>query len=125
MEIFLVIFGYLRKYADMLHRKLSKNKAALRAIVIKSLAHPSRVLLVDSLSEGEMCVCDLAEVVGSDISTVSKHLAVLKAAGLVDVEKRGLNQFYRLNCPCLGEFFRCVDSINEQQSRSMQKACAA
>ncbi|MEX1119729.1 MAG: metalloregulator ArsR/SmtB family transcription factor [Terrimicrobiaceae bacterium] len=107
----------------MVRGKLNKSKAALRAMVIKSLAHPSRVLLVDALGGGEMCVCDLTEVVGSDISTVSKHLAVLKSAGLVSVEKRGLNQFYRLNCLCLADFFRCVDSINQQQSRTLQKAC--
>ena len=81
--------------------------------------------MVEALVEGEMCVCDLTEVVGSDISTVSKHLAVLKAAGLVSVEKRGLNQFYRLSCPCLQDFFRCVDSINEQHARRLQNVCRA
>lgn len=109
----------------MKQNRLTAGKAALRARVIKSLAHPSRVQMVDALEGGEMCVCELTGVVGSDISTVSKHLAVLKAAGVVSVEKRGLNQFYRLNCPCLGGFFRCVDAINERQSRSMQEACAA
>ncbi len=124
-KVFLALFGYLRNYDFMSRGKLSKNKAALRAMVIKSLAHPSRVLLVDALSEREMCVCDLTEVVGSDISTVSKHLAILKAAGVVSVEKRGLNQFYQLNCPCLVDFFRCVDSINHEHSLTLQRACVA
>lgn len=82
-----------------------------RAAVIKALAHPSRVLLVDALGEGERCVCELTELVGADISTVSKHLAVLKSAGIVEAEKRGLNQYYRLRCVCLGDFFRCVDLL--------------
>lgn len=107
----------------MKRKTLSKEKASLRALVIKSLAHPSRIQMVDALGAGEMCVCDLTDLVGSDISTVSKHLAVLKAAGLVRVEKRGLNQFYRLNCPCLQDFFHCVDSMNEQHSRQLQEVC--
>jgi ArsR family transcriptional regulator len=82
-----------------------------RAAVIKALAHPSRVLLVDALGEGERCVCELTELVGADISTVSKHLAILKNAGIVEAEKRGLNQYYRLRCVCLPEFFRCVDLL--------------
>lgn len=109
----------------MKRKTLSKDKAALRAAVIKSLAHPSRIQMVHALGSGEMCVCDLTELVGSDISTVSKHLAVLKASGLVSVEKRGLKQFYRLKCLCLEDFFACVDSINEQRSRTLQDACRA
>ena len=104
--------------------RLSRSKAVLRAQVIKSLAHPSRIQMVAALESGEMCVCELAEVVGADMSTVSKHLALLKAAGLVSVEKRGLNQYYRLKCPCLAGFFDCVDGINESQSKMMRAACA-
>ncbi|MBZ0269189.1 metalloregulator ArsR/SmtB family transcription factor, partial [bacterium] len=60
-----------------------------RARIIKSLAHPTRLYLVDELSRGERCVCDLTELVGTDVSTVSKHLALLRNAGIVDDEKRG------------------------------------
>lgn len=87
------------------------NRHETRAAVIKALAHPSRVLLVDALGESERCVCELTELVGADISTVSKHLAILKNAGIVEAEKRGLNQYYRLRCVCLGEFFHCVDLL--------------
>ncbi len=73
---------------------------------------------------GEQCVCELTELVGADMSTVSKHLSIMKAAGLVEVEKRGLNVFYRLRCNCLGDFFRCVDSINRGQMVALQRAAA-
>ena len=102
---------------------LPRKKAVLRAQVIKSLAHPSRILMVDALAGGEKCVRELAEVVGADMSTVSKHLSLLKSAGLVAVEKRGLNQYYSLACPCLTGFFRCVDGISKKNSRSLREAC--
>jgi len=89
----------------------TKLRIQLRANVIKALAHPSRVLIAEALIDGERCVCELTELVGADISTVSKHLSVMKNAGLVEIEKRGLNVYYRLRCPCLMEFFRCVDLI--------------
>ncbi len=80
-------------------------------MVIKALAHPSRLAMAEALQQGEMCVCDLRELVGADLSTVSKHLTVMRDAGLLMMEKRGLNVYYRLKCPCLMSFFECVDSL--------------
>ncbi len=82
-----------------------------RAKVIKALAHPSRLAMVDALAETEMCVCDLQALVGADMSTVSKHLSVLKNAGVVLSEKRGQQVWYRLRVPCLLSFFSCVDAV--------------
>ncbi len=82
-----------------------------RVQLIKALAHPSRLMMAEALQAGELCVCDLRELVGADLSTVSKHLAVMRDAGLLEMEKRGLNVFYRLRCLCLLSFFDCVDSL--------------
>lgn len=82
-----------------------------RALVLKAMAHPSRLMMLDALSTGEKCVADLTAVVGSDPSTVSKHLAVMRAAGIVVDEKRGLQVFYRLRVPCIMQFFGCVEAV--------------
>jgi len=88
-----------------------------RARVIKALAHPSRLIILEALSEGEKCVCELTELVGADISTVSKHLALMKAAGLVDDRKVGLQVFYRLRVPCILNFFGCVEAVLREDLR--------
>ncbi|MCA1964019.1 MAG: metalloregulator ArsR/SmtB family transcription factor [Prosthecobacter sp.] len=93
------------------------NTAQRRAAVIKALAHPSRLLIADALQHGERCVCDLRELVGADLSTVSKHLTVMRQAGLLEMEKRGLNVYYRLRCPCLMSFFECVDSLAPKREK--------
>ena len=82
-----------------------------RAKVIKALAHPTRLFIVDELSRGEKCVLDLTEQVGADMSTVSKHLTILKNAGIVRDEKRGLQVFYQLKMPCVLGFFACVETV--------------
>lgn len=82
-----------------------------RAHVLKALAHPARLFMVDELSRGERCVGDLEALVGSDISTVSKHLTVLKQAGIVTCEKRGAQVFYRLAMTCVTGFFGCVEEV--------------
>jgi ArsR family transcriptional regulator len=82
-----------------------------RVKVIKALAHPSRLLIVEALKSHELCVCELRELVQADISTVSKHLTVLKNAGLLNEEKRGLYVYYSLRCKCLTGFLACVDGL--------------
>lgn len=82
-----------------------------RAAVAKALGHPSRLMIVDALQEREICVRDLTELVGADQSTVSRHLSVLKNAGLVDTRKEGPMIFYRLRVKCLQGFFQCVESV--------------
>ena len=82
-----------------------------RAAVIKAMAHPTRLFIVDQLSHGERCVCELTKMIGADMSTVSRHLAVLKGAGVVDDEKRGAQVFYKLRMPCILNFFECVESV--------------
>jgi DNA-binding transcriptional ArsR family regulator len=93
----------------------------IRAAVIKALAHPTRVMIAEALGRRkEMCVCELTELAGVDISTVSKHLAVMKNAGLLKVEKRGLNQYYRLHCICLNDFFTCIDGIARARANDLK-----
>jgi len=81
------------------------------AEVFKALGHPSRLLIVDELSRGERCVADLTNMVGTDISTVSNHLAVLRNVGLVNDERRGQQVFYSLGAPCVTNVFHCLEEL--------------
>lgn len=94
-----------------------KNLLTSRAKVLKAMAHPTRLYILDKLSQGEHCVCELTEMIGADISTVSKHLSVLKNAGIVQDEKRGNQVFYRLRVPCIMNFFGCVESVVESNAK--------
>jgi DNA-binding transcriptional ArsR family regulator len=84
-----------------------------RSKILKALAHPVRLFIVDELSRQERCVCELRDMVDLDISTVSKHLSVLKNAGIVEDNKRGLQVFYKLLRPCVTRFFTCLEAMVE------------
>ncbi len=103
----------------VIRRLTGQTKAQMeaRATVMKALAHPSRLFIVDELSRGERCVFELTEMIGADVSTVSKHLAVLKAAGILIDDKRGAQVFYRLRVPCILNFFGCVEAVLEEVGR--------
>jgi DNA-binding transcriptional ArsR family regulator len=100
---------------------ISRRVYEERAKIIKALAHPSRLIMVDALVEGEKCVCELRELVGLDISTVSKHLALMKEAGIVEDRKAGLQVFYRLRCPCIVSFFGCVEAVMKSNAEQKMK----
>jgi ArsR family transcriptional regulator len=104
--------------------KKTKQIYEARAQVIKAMAHPTRLFIVDELARGERCVCELRDMVGADISTVSKHLSVLKQAGIVEDEKRGLQVWYRLKVPCILKFFGCVEDVLKANGR-LTKTVAA
>jgi len=78
------------------------------AMIFKAMGHPSRLKMIMALSEGRKCVCELQEIVGSDISTVSRHLNVLKENGIVSFEKEGNYYYYRLLMPCVIDFVNCI-----------------
>jgi ArsR family transcriptional regulator len=99
----------------------TQAKFDARAKIIKAMAHPTRLFIIDELSRGERCVCELTEMVGADISTVSKHLAVMKNAGIVRDEKRGSQVFYTLRVSCIINFFSCVESVLENSAKEQLK----
>jgi len=93
-----------------------------RAQVLKALAHPTRLFMAEELSRGERCVCDLTEMVGADMSTVSKHLSVMKRAGIVADDKRGSQVFYLLRMPCVLDFLRCAEAVARADARERTAA---
>ena len=93
---------------------------AARANVLKALAHPSRLLMVEALADGARCVCELRDLVGSDMSTVSKHLSILKNAGIVADERRGTMIYYHLLTPCVLNFFGCIESVISTKKTPVQ-----
>ncbi len=94
-----------------IQNQTSELTLAQTANVMKALAHHSRLQIVESLGNGELCVSDLQRIVGSDVSTVSKHLTVLKSAGIVEDRKSGLQVFYRLRIPCIADFVHCIGAV--------------
>ncbi len=90
---------------------IEQAQYAAKARIIKALAHPTRLFIVDELSRGERCVCELTEMIGVEMPTVSRHLSQLKKAGILEDEKRGAQVFYRVRVPCVLNFFKCVEAV--------------
>jgi len=83
----------------------------IRAELLKAVAHPARLMMVDALAEGEKCVCELRELVGSAMPTVSQHLAKMKSAGIIAGRREDNRIYYRLLVPCITKIFLCIDEV--------------
>ena len=92
---------------------IDREKAFIeaKANVFKALGHPTRLWMAERLAAGELCVCELLADVDADFSTVSKHLSILKQAGVVASEKRGKQVYYRLKVPCILNLMPCVEAV--------------
>jgi len=87
-----------------------------QSLVLKALAHPARLAMVDHLQKGPATAGDLTRLVGLDQSTVSKHLSVLKAQGIVDDHREGNSVVYTLLTPCVRDFFSCACKVMEKKA---------
>ncbi|QYJ94281.1 ArsR/SmtB family transcription factor [Shewanella spartinae] len=96
-----------------------------RAALLKALAHPTRLWLVEQLEHQERCVCELTDGVDADISTVSKHLALLRQAGIVASRREGKQIYYRLETPCLLGMLSCIETALAQSPGCCAKSLAA
>ena len=88
-----------------------QSRSEGRAKILKALAHPSRVFIIEALNKQSHCVCELTDMIGADTSTVSKHLSILKNAGIVRDEKRGTSVYYSLQCPCVITLLGCIENV--------------
>ena len=107
---------------------IDKTKALLferQAAIAGAVAHPLRVAVIDFLKDGEKCVCEIAEHLGSERSNVSRHLAVMVHAGVLSCRKDGLKVFYSLRTPCVAEFLACVVRVLKHQAKENEKLLAA
>ena len=96
-----------------------------QAVIAKAIAHPVRVAALEFVKDGEQCVCDIAEAVGTERSNLSKHLSVMVNAGVLVSRKEGLKVFYRIKTPCVMKFLDCLKDCLKEQIAEQQKMLEA
>jgi len=86
-------------------------RSEARAGILKAIAHPSRIFIVEKIKDKPYCVCELADMIGIDQSTTSKHLSLLKNAGIIEAKKEGTTVYYSLRCACILDFIGCIENV--------------
>jgi len=87
----------------------SMNTYETQSDLLKAIAHPTRLAILDILREGEQCVCHMEATLSLRQAYISQQLMILKVAGLIESRRDGLNLYYRVNKP---EIFNVVDTLS-------------
>lgn len=97
-------------------------EAELRVKIIKAMAHPVRLMVIEFLRDGEHSYSEIFRLFQLDKSTISKHLLVLKEAGIISSKKIGMETTYKLEVPCVADFFSCATVVIENNVKK-QLSC--
>ncbi|HBG48075.1 MAG TPA: transcriptional regulator [Cyanobacteria bacterium UBA9971] len=100
---------------------MNKEFYKLKSSLIKTLANPTRLMIVDCLRKGEKTVSDIVKTIQDEQSNVSKNLSILKNQGIIKDRKVGLNVYYSLKCTCIKEFFGCLDVMISENLEYQQE----
>jgi DNA-binding transcriptional ArsR family regulator len=103
----------------------NNQRLRLKAEVFKAMGHPLRLGVIEFLADGEKCVCDIVEHLGTGISNISKHLSIMKKAGIVTDRRDGLKMMYSLTMPCALEFTKCVENTVIKRLEDQRSAMVA
>ena len=99
---------------------ITYKEAEIRSEVVKAMAHPVRLMVIELLKDGEKSFSELMEYFDIDKSTLSKHISVLKVAGIVSSRRGGLETIFHLQVPCVTDFFKCVTAVIEDKIKQHQ-----
>ena len=92
---------------------MTHAEATVRAQVMKALASPIRLMIIDELSRGERCVCELQPLFAIDQSTLSRHLSALKNVGILTERREGTKIIHRLATPCILKVIDCAREVSQ------------
>ncbi len=103
---------------------ITAYEAELRAKIIKALAHPVRLMVIEFLLIGERSFSEIFRLFKLDKSTISKHLLVLKESGVISSKKIGREMLYKLEVPCVADFFHCATLVIEKNvNKQLESLC--
>ncbi len=96
---------------------MAQTLCELEARVLASLAHPNRLMILDLLQKGEMCVCELQAALQIEQSNLSRHLKVMAQEGLIEHRRLGTRSYYRIAEPRVTALLAAVAEIVRSRLR--------
>ena len=87
--------------------EVQKTKAA----ILKGIAHPVRMSIVEILAKGDLCAGEIAERFNFDRTTISKHLSLMKELDILESSRDGTSVRYSLRMPCLAQLLSCLERV--------------
>ena len=101
---------------------MSQRYLEKKAEILKAIAQPTRLKILELLKDGERCVCDIYTALGHEQPTISKHLSFMKRAGILSCRKEGLRITYWIKAPEVLEIIRHAEAILKREVEEDRKS---
>lgn len=89
--------------------------ALARAEILKAIAQPTRMKIIEFLRDGERCVCEIFPAIAEEQSNTSRHLNMMQNCGILARRKEGVKIMYRLKHPEVLEILKLASSILKRE----------
>lgn len=99
--------------SKLMNQKILEGQAS----ILKALGQPTRLQILELLKDGERCVCEIFPAISQEQANVSKHLSILKQAGILESRKDGLRILYRIKTPEILKLLTGVSKLLKAQAR--------
>ncbi len=106
----------MKKSAEM-NQKILEGQAS----ILKALGQPTRLQILELLNNGERCVCEIFPAIHQEQANVSKHLSILKQAGILESRKDGLRILYRIKTPEILDLLTGVSKLLKAQANEQHR----
>lgn len=93
----------------------------LKAEVLKAMAQPTRLKILECLRGGEKCICEIAPAIHAEQANVSRHISLMLKSGLVTTRKQGVRVTVKVSDPRVFEIMDTIGSILKDQMKAKQK----
>jgi len=94
----------------------------LQATLLQALAHPTRLRILNLLRQASICVCEMEDMLAIRQATISQHLAILRAAGLVEARREGVRMAYQVTDPRVYQVLDILAQVIHDQHKVAHEA---
>lgn len=100
---------------------MQEEKFKAKAKIMKALSSPIRLMIIDELSRGEICICELQPMFQINKSTLSRHVSALRNVGIVSGRRDGVRLMLKLETPCILQIFDCTMGVMKAEAKRHMK----
>jgi DNA-binding transcriptional ArsR family regulator len=107
-----------------MEESMEERLLELKAEVLKALAQPTRLKILELLRNGERCICEIVPAINGEQSNISKHISLMQKSHLITTRKDGVKVMVNVKDPRVFEILDKVTAILKNQMKEQEKLLA-
>lgn len=107
-----------------MEERMEERALELKAEILKALAQPTRLKILECLREGERCICEIVPAINGEQSNISRHISVMQKSHLISTRKDGVKVMVKVRDPEIFQILDRISAILKKQIREQGRLLA-